>query len=190
MEANLAAAEVERAALSAARDEASSEAHTLNRRIEAIRSRAATAEKLLSEARQSLVARAEEVRIAERKTAEATIARNTTQKLVEQLTAARDALEGKTKELERGRASLIERSHILAETVKARETALGQAEQEIKSLTDRIAEIEFDAGHTGPRRSAASKSSVRAFSANAPASPPRAMHWTAREKNSNRRVPR
>jgi chromosome segregation ATPase len=146
MEANLAAAEVERAALSAARDEASSEAHTLGRRIEAIRSRAATAEKLLSEARQSLVARAEEVRIADRKTAEATIARNTTQKLVEQLTAARDALEGKAKELERERASLIERSHILAETVKARETALGQAEQEIKSLTDRIAEIEVDAG--------------------------------------------
>jgi crescentin len=146
MEANLAAAEVEHAALSAARDEASSEAHTLSRRIEAIRSRAATAEKLLSEARQSLVARAEEVRIAERKTAEATIARNTTQQLVEQLTAARDALEGKTKELERERASLIERSHILAETVKARETALGQADQEIKSLTDRIAEIEVDAG--------------------------------------------
>jgi chromosome segregation ATPase len=146
MEANLAAAEVERTALSAARDEASFEAHTLSRRIEAICSRAATAEKLLSEARQSLVARAEEVRIAERKTAEATIVRNTTQKLVEQLTAARDALQGKTKELERERASLIERSHILAETVKARETALGQAEQEIKSLTDRIAEIEVDAG--------------------------------------------
>jgi crescentin len=146
MEANLAAAEFERASLSAARDEASSEAHTLNRRIEAIRSRAATAEKLLSEARQALAGRAEEVRIAERKTAEATIARNTLQKLVEELTAARDALAGKTKELERERASLTERSHILAETVKARETALGQAEQEINSLTDRIAEIEFDAG--------------------------------------------
>jgi crescentin len=144
MDANVAAAEVERAALSAARDEANSEIHVLNRRLEAIRSRAATAEKLLSEARQSLVARAEEVRIAERKTADATIARNTTQKLVEQLTAARDALEGKTKELERGRASLIERSHILAETVKARETALGQAEQEIKSLTDHIREIELE----------------------------------------------
>jgi crescentin len=175
MEANLAAAEVERAALSAARDEASSEAHVLNRRIEALRSRAATAEKLLAEARQSLVARAEEVRIAERKTAEATIARNSTQKLVEQLTAARDALEGKTKELERERASLIERSHILAETVKARETALGQAEQEIKSLTNRIAEIEVDAG---------------TFSANAPASPRRTKPWTGREKNSSRRGPR
>jgi chromosome segregation ATPase len=146
MEANLAAAEVEHTTLSAACDEANSEAHTLNRRIEAIRSRAATAEKLLSEARHSLAARAEEVRIAERKTAEATIARNTTQKLVEQLTAARDVLEDKTRDLERKRASLLERSHILAETVKARETALGQAEQEIKSLTDRIAEMEVDAG--------------------------------------------
>jgi hypothetical protein len=34
----------------------------------------------------------------------------------------------------------------LAETLKARETSLAHAEQKIKSLTDRIAEIEVDAG--------------------------------------------
>jgi len=46
----------------------------------------------------------------------------------------------------RGGASLTERSNILAETLKARETSLAHAEQKIKSLTDRIAEIEVDAG--------------------------------------------
>jgi chromosome segregation ATPase len=82
----------------------------------------------------------------ERKVVEATIARNATEKVIERLTAARDALEGKTRELEQGRASLTERSNSLAETLKARETSLAHAEQKIKSLTDRIAEIEVDAG--------------------------------------------
>lgn len=146
MEATRVAAEIERTALAAARDEAKAEAHALNRQVEAIRSRAATAEKLLSDVRQSLAARAEELRIAERKAAEATVARNSTQTLVDQLTAARDALEKKTDDLEKERASLIERTQTLAETLKAREIALGQAEQKIRSLTDRIAESEVDAG--------------------------------------------
>jgi chromosome segregation ATPase len=77
---------------------------------------------------------------------EASIARNTTDKVVERLTTARDGLDGKVRELEQGRASLTERSNILAETLKARETSLAHAEQKIKSLTDRIAEIEVDAG--------------------------------------------
>ena len=48
--------------------------------------------------------------------------------------------------LELGCKSLTERSNILAETVKAREASLTQAEQKIKLLTDRVAEIEVDAG--------------------------------------------
>ena len=52
----------------------------------------------------------------------------------------------KAQKLELGRASLIERSNNLAETLKAREASLTQAEQRIKLLTDRIAEIEVDAG--------------------------------------------
>jgi predicted nucleic acid-binding Zn-ribbon protein len=61
MEISLLAAQAERSALSTARDEADerhrSDAYTLNVRIEALRARATTAEKLLSEARQSLVLR-------------------------------------------------------------------------------------------------------------------------------------
>jgi chromosome segregation ATPase len=150
MDISLAAAENERATLAAARDEADerhrSEAYALNLQLEALRSRAATAEELLSQVRQTVVTHTEEVRVLERKVVEATIARNATEKVIEQLTAARDALEGKTRELEQGRASLTERSNSLAKTLMARETSLAHAEQKIKSLTDRIAKIKVDAG--------------------------------------------
>jgi chromosome segregation ATPase len=57
---------------------------------------------------------------------------------------ARDALDGKTREFEQGRASLTDQLAGLAETLTARDKALGEAEQKIKSLSDRIAEIEAD----------------------------------------------
>ncbi len=149
LDISLAAAENERATLATARDEANerhqSEAYALNLRLEALRSRAATAEQLLAEVRQTLVARTEDIRVLERKVVEATIVRTNTEKIVERLTAARDTLDGKTRELEQGRASLMDRSSNLAETLKARETSLAHAEQKIKALTDRIAEMEADA---------------------------------------------
>lgn len=148
MEIGLASAENERTALCAARDEANerhqSEGYALNLRLEAMRSRAGTAEKLLSEVRQSLVARTEEIRVTERKVVEATIARNATEKTVERLAAARDALDTKVKELEQARTTLTERLNGLSETVKARETSLAHAEQKIKSLTDQVDQLEYE----------------------------------------------
>jgi crescentin len=150
MEISLAAAEKERAALSAARDEDNerhqSECYALNLRLEALRSRASTAEKLLAEVRQSLVARTEEIRASERKLVEASIARNATDKTIERLTAARDALDAKVSELDQARATLRERGNGLSETLKARDSALANAEQKIKSLTDRFEQLELDAG--------------------------------------------
>jgi len=150
MELSLLAAQAERSALCTARDESDeryrSEAYTLNLRIEALRARATTAEKLLSEVRQSLVLRTEELRLSERKAAEAALARATAEKTIEALTTARGALDTKAQKLELGRKSLTERCNNLAETLKAREASLIQAEQKIKLLTDRIAEIEVDAG--------------------------------------------
>src|SRR5262249_18895585 len=65
MDISLAAAENERATLATARDEANerhqSETYALNLRLEALRSRAATAEQLLAEVRQTIVARTEEI---------------------------------------------------------------------------------------------------------------------------------
>ena len=150
MDISLTAAENERATLATARDEANerhqSEAYALNLRLEFLRSRAATGEKLLAEVRESLVGRTEEIRVLQRNAVEASIARNATEKVVERLTAGRDALDGKVRELEQERAGLTERSNSLAETLKARETSLAHAEQKIKSLTGRLAEIEVNAG--------------------------------------------
>jgi crescentin len=149
MEIALAAADNERAALCAGRDEASerhqSESYGLNLQLEAMRSRAATAEKLLAEVRQSLIARTEEIRSSERRAVEATIARNTIEKTVERLAADRNALDAKVKELEQARATLLERSNGHAETAKARETSLAHAEQQIKSLADRVDQLEHEA---------------------------------------------
>ncbi len=84
MDISLAAAENERATLATARDEANerhqSETYALNLRLEALRSRAATAEQLLAEVRQTIVARTEEIRGLERKVVEANIARTNTEK--------------------------------------------------------------------------------------------------------------
>src|SRR5262245_66685450 len=114
MDISLAAAENERVTLATARDEANerhqSENYALNLRLEALRSRAATAEQLLAEVRQTLVARTEEIRGLERKVVEANITRTNTEKTVERLAAARDALDGKSRDLEQGRAALLERS--------------------------------------------------------------------------------
>src|SRR5262249_12415797 len=146
----LVARESEGAPRAPARNEANgrhqSEAYAMNLRLEALRSRAATAEKLLAEVRQTLAARTEDIRGLERKAGEATIAPNATEKVGERLTVARHGLQTKARQTKHGRASLTERSNILAETLKARETSLAHAEQKIKSLTDRIAEIEVDAG--------------------------------------------
>src|SRR5256886_13165895 len=149
MDISLAAAENERVTLATARDEANerhqSESYALNLRLEALRSRAATAEQLLAEVRQTLVARTEDIRVLERKVMEASIVRTNTEKTVERLTAAREALDGKTRELEQGRASLMDRSSNLAEMLKARETSLAHADEKINALADRMAEIEVDA---------------------------------------------
>ena len=121
------------------------EGNSLNLRLEAMQSRATAAEKLLAEVRQSLIARTEENRQSERKVVEATIARNSTEKKLEQLLGSLQTQERQLKDLEGSRATLVERSNTLLKTVKARETALTRAEERIQSLTERVTQLENDA---------------------------------------------
>src|SRR6185312_1698925 len=106
-------------------------------RLDALASRAGTAERLLSEARQSLVARTEEVRAFDRKSVEATIARNNAGKRLAQIEAAHETRERQIKDLEQTREVLTDRSNVLSKTLKTRETALARAEDKIASLTER-----------------------------------------------------
>ncbi len=141
MEGSLAATDDERKKLAAAYDEANerrqSEVYALTLKLDAMRSRSTAAEKLLGEMRQSLVARTEEIRVAEAKLVEAVVGRNGAEKKSEQLAATVEAHDRQNKKLEQTRLSLTERVKVLGETVKARDSALSNAQDKIKALSDR-----------------------------------------------------
>jgi crescentin len=141
MEGSLAAAEDERKKLATSNDETNerrqSEVYALTLKLDAMRSRSTAAEKLLAEMRQSLVARTEEIRVAEAKLVAAVVARSGAEKKAEQLAATADAHDRQNKKLEQTRLSLTDRGKVLSETVKARDSALSNAQDKIKSLTDR-----------------------------------------------------
>jgi crescentin len=148
VEASFAEAYAERGRLGAALDEAKeqhqAERNSLNMRLDALQSRAATAERLLSEARQNLIARTEEVRAFDRKSVEATIARNNSDKRLAQIEGAHEARERQIKDHEQARTALTERNNALTKTLKVRETALARAEEKIAALTERNGHLEAD----------------------------------------------
>jgi crescentin len=111
-------------------------------RLDALQSRAATAKRLLAEARQNLIARTEEVRAFDRKSVEATIARNNSEKRLAQIEASHEARE--RQRISKAGAALTERNTALSKTPKTRETALTRAEEKITSLTERNAHLEAD----------------------------------------------
>ena len=110
VEASFAEAYAERGRLGAALDEAKeqhlAERNSLNMRLDALQSRAATAERLLSEARQNLIVRTEEVRAFDRKSVEATIARNNAEKRLAQIEAQHEARERQIRDHEQARTAL------------------------------------------------------------------------------------
>jgi chromosome segregation ATPase len=120
------------------------ENHALNTRVAALQSRAATAEKLLAEARQNLSTLTEEMRSFDAKAVEASIARNSAEKKLTQIESAFEARDRQTKDLEQSRTNLVERSNALAKTLRAREAALVRAEEKIQLLSDRIGQLEAD----------------------------------------------
>jgi crescentin len=148
MEGNYAETHAERSRLAAALDEAKeahqTERNSLNMRLDALQSRASTAERLLAEARQNLVTRTEEVRTFDRKAVEATIAKNNADKRLAQIESTHEARERQIKDLEQSRAALVERSNALTKTLKTREAALARAEERNQSLTERAARLEAD----------------------------------------------
>ena len=148
-ENKLAAAEGDRNKLSAACDEANerrqSEGYTLNLRVEAMRSRAATAETLMAEVRQGFVGRTEEIRVSGRKVVDATVARNATEKEGRVALCHLRGQDRRIKELEQSRATLMERSNSLSETVQGARDLAGPRRDKIKSLSSRVDQLEFDA---------------------------------------------
>jgi len=148
VESSFAEAYAERGRLGAALDESKeqhqAERNSLNMRLDGLQSRAATAERLLSEARQNLIARTEEVRAFDRKSVEATIARNNSEKRLAQIEVQHEARERQIKDHEQARIALTERNNALSKAMKMRETALARAEEKIGALTERNGHLEAD----------------------------------------------
>jgi crescentin len=149
IQATLKAAEAERgritAALAEANDKRQVETNTLSTRLEAMSSRAVTAEKLLAEVRQNLLTRTEDNNAAERKVVEATLARNMAEKKLELATTALQSKEKLLNEVEQFRAKLAERANTLLLNVRQRDKALSRAEEEIQALSSRVGQLEAEA---------------------------------------------
>jgi crescentin len=141
LEINLSSTEGERQKVSAALDEANqhrqSQVYALTLKLDAMKSRAATAEKLLAEMRQNLVARSEEVRATEAKLGDAAFGRDAAEKKAEQHATAAEVADRRIKKLEQSRLTLMERVKTLSETVNSRDSALAEVQERVRSLGNR-----------------------------------------------------
>jgi crescentin len=149
LQTTLKATEAERSRLAGAVAEANDkrqvETNTLSTRLEAMASRALTAEKLLAEVRQSLLTRTEENSAAERKVVEASLARNLADKKLELVQNSLQSKERQLQEVEQLRSKLSERANTLTITVKQRDKALARAEEQVQALNARVSQLEAEA---------------------------------------------
>jgi crescentin len=148
VEANFIEVTTERARVTTALEEANErhghEMTSQRMRFEALQARAAASEKLLAEARDHLLARAEEIREFDRRVGEVSLARDGFQQRVAELTAERIQRESEFKELEQARIGLIERSDSLARAVTGKEATLVRAEDTINALNLRIRALDAE----------------------------------------------
>ncbi len=146
MEANFAELSNERTRLASALDEANerSEHERANQRtrFEALQARAAATEKLLGEAREHLLGRAEEIRDYDRRMGTTALERDALQARLADLEAERITRESEFTELGQARATLIDRSAALARAFTAKEAALERAEQAVGRAQERIEALE------------------------------------------------
>jgi chromosome segregation ATPase len=146
VEGNFAELSTERARLASALDE-SNERHeheltTQRMRFDALQARAAASEKLLGEAREHLLARADEIRTYDRRAGELALERDALQSRISELEAERIQRESHFTEVDQARATLMERSGALTRAYTAKEAALARAEDTIAALNEQIASIE------------------------------------------------
>ncbi|MFN3658914.1 MAG: hypothetical protein ACK4UO_16825 [Pseudolabrys sp.] len=156
VEANFIEVNTERTRVAGALDEANErhehELSTQRMRFDTLAARAAATEKLLGEAREHLIARAEEIRGYDRRAAEIAIERDTLQARLAAMENERVQRESQMQEIEQARATLVERSASLARAYSNKEAALEHAEQTLAVLGDRVAELE--SARTGERQAA------------------------------------
>ena len=146
VEANYVELNTERARLVTALDEVNErnehERANQRTRFEALQARAGATEKLLGEAREHLLARAEEIRDFDRRMSAMAIERDALQTRISDLEADRIQRCSELREIEQARSTSLERSAALARAYAAKESALDRAEETIGALNQRIAASE------------------------------------------------
>lgn len=146
VDANFTEANTERARLATALEEAN-ERHEHERnsqriRLEALQARVAATEKLLGEAREHLLARADEIRDCERRIGEISLARDSVQSRVSSLETEKMQRESEFEELRQAHAMLKDRSGALARAFSAKEIDLTRSAETAAALGTRITILE------------------------------------------------
>lgn len=145
-EAAINEASIERARLVTTLDE-TNERHErertgLNTRYNSLQTRAATLEKVVTDARELLLARAEQIREYERRNGEIAAERNGLHERVSSLQASLIQYESKYKEADQTRSAYMDRNGALVRTLTARDAALAEAKDGEATLADRVAMLE------------------------------------------------
>jgi len=146
VEANFVEVSTERARLVSALDEANErhghELTSQGMRLEALQARATATEKLLGEAREHLLGRAEDIREYDRRVGDISMERDALSARVTELESERIQRESEFREIDQGRTTYMERSATLARAFTMKEAALARAEDANGSLNERIATLE------------------------------------------------
>ena len=136
----------ERGRLTNALDEANErhahEIATQRMRFETLQARAAATEKLLAEAREQLMTRAEDIREHERRNTDLARERDILQARLADVEAERAQRDAQFRDVEQARATLMERGAALTRAFASKEAALGQAEETVAARDERIASLE------------------------------------------------
>jgi crescentin len=146
VETGLAEAQTERSRLSTALDEANhrhlDEMNVQNSRFEALQARSGLTESLLEEARQTLMARADEIRTFERRVVESSTGHDVAGEKISRAEAALAERELQVRNLEAARTALAEQNRMLAVAVTAQESACRDAIGKIKQQNDLMQMLE------------------------------------------------
>jgi crescentin len=158
-EASINEASIERARLITAIDELNErhgrELSGQAMRFDSLQARATTLEKVVGDARELLLARAEQIREYDRRNGEIATERNDLQERVTTLQATLIEFESKYKEADQTRTAYMDRNGALARAITAKEAVLAQTEDANAALVDRVATLE--AALAGERQNAEQK---------------------------------
>ena len=111
-------------------------------RFDALQARSNSTDRLLTETRDHPRRRSEDARVLERRLSETTLERDTLATRLSAMEADLFQREGAVRDAEQSRTTLLERASALAKAYNTKEAELGQAQEAVKTLSDKIAFIE------------------------------------------------